>query len=39
MQIYRAMVAPGYFDLLGIPLLEGRDFTAQDDLTSPRNWS
>ena len=33
MQIYRNMVAAGYFKVLGIPLLEGRDFTAQDDGT------
>jgi predicted permease len=31
MKIYRNVVAPGYFDLLRIPLLEGRDFTEQDD--------
>jgi predicted permease len=31
MKIYRAMIAPGYFDTLRIPLLEGRDFTLQDD--------
>ena len=31
MKIYRNVVAPGYFDLLRIPLLEGRDFTDQDD--------
>ena len=24
------MVTPGYFDTLGIPLIEGRDFTASD---------
>ena len=32
MQIYRSVVAPGYFNLLRIPLLEGRDFTEQNDL-------
>lgn len=30
MNIYRNVVAPGYFHLMGIPLVEGRDFTAQD---------
>jgi predicted permease len=31
MKLYRNVVAPGYFDLLRIPLLEGRDFTEHDD--------
>jgi len=34
MKIYRNVVAPGYFDLLRIPLLEGRVFTEQDDLNT-----
>jgi predicted permease len=28
-------VSPGYFDVLGIPLIRGRDFTDQDDQASP----
>lgn len=34
MKIYRNLVAPGYFDLMRIPLLEGRDFTDHDDQKS-----
>jgi predicted permease len=30
MTISRSIVAPGYFRLLRVPLLEGRDFTARD---------
>jgi predicted permease len=30
LNIDRNIIAPGYFRLLGIPLVEGRDFTAQD---------
>ncbi|HEV2349107.1 MAG TPA: ABC transporter permease [Terriglobia bacterium] len=32
MKIYRSVVSPGYFRLMRILLLEGRDFTAQDEL-------
>ncbi len=31
MKIERNVVAPGYFSLMHIPLVEGRDFTEQDD--------
>ena len=31
MNILRNVVAPGYFDVLRIPLVEGRDFTGLDD--------
>lgn len=31
MKIYRNLVAPGYFSLMKIALIEGRDFTTQDD--------
>jgi predicted permease len=34
--VYGVAVSPGYFDLLKIPLLEGRDFTGQDDNVHPR---
>jgi predicted permease len=28
-------VSPGYFDVLGIPLLKGRDFSFEDDANAP----
>jgi putative ABC transport system permease protein len=31
MNIYRNVVAPGYFHLMRIPLVEGRDFNERDD--------
>ncbi len=34
MKLDRNVVAPGYFDVLRIPLLEGRDFTEHDDENS-----
>ena len=35
MKVYRNLVSPGYFQLLGIPLLEGRDFTSLDTREAP----
>jgi len=34
MGVGRTLVAPGYFNLLRIPVLEGRDFTDRDDAAS-----
>jgi predicted permease len=33
-QTYQIAVSPGYFSLVGIPLLAGRDFASSDDSTS-----
>jgi predicted permease len=35
MKLYRTLAAPGYFDLMKIPILEGRDFNMNDDMGSP----
>jgi predicted permease len=35
MKIYRSLVSPGYFGLMKIPILEGRDFNMRDDITAP----
>jgi predicted permease len=35
MKIYRNMISPDYLQLLGIPILQGRNFTAHDDEHSP----
>jgi predicted permease len=35
MKLYRALVAPGYFDVLKIPILAGRDFNLNDDRQHP----
>src|SRR5579871_3725409 len=36
LQVYHAEVAPRYFESLHIPILEGREFTLDDDEKAPR---
>ncbi len=35
MKIYRTLAAPGYFDLMNMPMLQGRDFNLRDDNLAP----
>ena len=35
MKLYRNLVAPGYFDVMKIDIVDGRDFTVADDRTHP----
>lgn len=36
LDVHYASVSPGYFDVLRVPLLAGRDFRADDDAEAPR---
>jgi len=36
LDVHHASVSPGYFDLLRVPLLAGRDFRPQDNENAPR---
>ena len=35
MKIYRTLAAPGYFELMKMPILQGRDFNLRDDSSAP----
>ena len=34
--IHRLVVSPNFFDVMGIPIVNGRGFTARDDATAPK---
>jgi len=35
MKVYRSLIAPGYFDLLSIHMVQGRDFNMNDNASAP----